>query len=182
MLTPSPGIDLLESPLAVASVKTKDLRTRLPAQSCGSERSSRRTTHLAAFHDSIISSSATIGRSCPSFAPFLQTGHSCFEVMEFLIHYTFSVTTKFGSLGSDADSPVSRSSVHTTEKPAPCRTLCISYRLAKSRGVPAPFAGSQKGLQCLNPINSADYSSSTSSQKERRRTGAQRVRVTIVLV
>lgn len=172
------GVDLLESLLAVASVTTRALRTRLLAQSCDGERFGRGTTHLAALHDSIISSNAATGRSCPSFALFLQTGHSCFEVMEFLMHCTPSVVIKSGLLSNHADPPASRSSAHMTRKPGPYRTLCISCMSTRSRDAPVRFAESLRDLKCLNPATFAGDSSSTSSQKGRR---ARRVRVTIVL-
>jgi hypothetical protein len=172
------GVDLLESPLAVASVTTRALQTRSLVQSCDGERFARGITHLAAFHDSMISSNAATGRSCPSFALFLQMGHSCFELMEFLIHCTLSVVIKFGLLSNNADPPASRSSAHTTRKPGPYRTLCKSCTLTRRRDAPVRFAESLRDLRCLNLARFVGDSSSTSSQKGRR---ARRVRVTIVL-
>ena len=151
------GVDLLES-LAVASVTTRALQTG-PLTQPRSRGRFGRTTHLAAFHDSMISSSATIGRICPSFALFLQTGHSCFEVMEFLMHCTFSVVKRFGTLSDNPNPPASRNNVHTTGKWAPYRTLCISCRSTKSRGAPAPSVESLRGPQYLNPVNFAGNSS-----------------------
>ena len=127
-----------------------------------------RITHLAALHDSATSSNTTIGRICPSFAFFLQTGHSCFKAMEFLIHCTLSVFKKFGSLGGDAHPPTNRSSVHTPRKLVPYRTPCISCRSTTSRDVLVPFAGSQRGLRYRNPANFAGGSSSTWPYKKKR--------------
>ena len=174
------GAVLFELPLAVASVTTRALQTKPPTQSCGREPWGR-MTHLAAFHDSIISSNATIGRICPSFALFLQTGHSCFEVMEFLMHCVPSVVKKFGMLGGNANSPANKSNVRTTRKPAPYRTPCISYTSTKSRDGLVLFAESPKGPRCPNPVKFVGNSSSPSSQKEGGGNRAQRVRVTIVL-
>jgi len=98
------------------------------------------------------------------------------------MHCTFSVVVKLGFSGGNASPPASRSSVRTIRKPVPYRTLCISYRSTRSRDVLVPFAGSPRGLQCLNPISFAGDSSSTSSQKEGGGARLQRVRVAIVLV
>jgi len=161
--TLSTGVDLFEPPFPTASVRTRPLRARRSGQQYYRKRSTLKTTHLAAIHDSTISSNAAIGRSCPSFALFLQTGHSCFEVIALLMHCTFDVVKKLGLLSSNANPPVSKNSAHTTRKPDPYKILCISCRSTTSQGVPAPSVGSLTGLQCPNPTDFANDSSSTLS-------------------